>query len=395
MRCARRAERALGELRSWAPALVLSDVRMPGMDGFGLLDALRASRPGLPVILLTAFGDVELAMQAVRRGARDFLTKPVKRERVLAAIARALPASDADTDLVRESEAMQQLFERLERVAGSDASVLLEGETGTGKGRVARHLHSLGRGHEPLVELSCGAIPSELFEAELFGVAAGAYTGAGHGRPGVLARAGRGSVLLDDVDALTARGQAALLRALGEGRYREVGGVTERSLEARVLATSAADLERACVEGRFRQDLFYRLATFRLRLPALRERLEDIPALLRLFLGQLALEHDQKPPDLRDEALVELSAHAWPGNVRELEAVATRLWLTRPTQLGAEDVRRALGRDALDENAEVARLRAALRVAQGNKSEAARLLGLSRGTLYKRLQTLDAESRRR
>jgi len=398
VRTASRGEQALAMLEERVPTLVLSDVRMPGLGGFGLLDALRARRPGLPVVLLTAFGDVDLAMEAVRRGARDFLTKPVKREAVLAAIARALPRSAmVDTSLVCEGDAMRGLRSALTRVAASDANVWIAGETGTGKSRAARHLHHLGRPDTPRVELSCGAIPESLFEAELFGVAEAAFTGAGRGRPGALERCGRGTLLLDDVDGLSPHAQAALLRVLSQGEYRRVGGVEELHFAGRVVATSARELAQVRADGDLRQDLYYRLATFAVRMPPLRERPEDLPELVRLFLTRLARECSAPTPVVNAQALLELRAHAWPGNVRELSAIATRLWLDRPGEITPDHVRRALhgvlGRpdEASSDASGEARVRAALTTPQGNKSEAARLLGISRGTLYKRLRELQLD----
>lgn len=388
---ATRGQQALESLASHAADLVLSDVRMPGLGGLELLDAVRVRHPGLPVILLTAFGDVELAMRAVRRGARDFLTKPVKREAVLAAIARALrTAESVDASLVQESGAMRGLVATLERIAGNGGSVLFEGETGAGKTRAARHLHLLDRPNTPLVELSCGAIPDALFEAELFGVAEHAFTDAGRGRPGALARVGLGTLLLDDVDALSARGQAALLRALSAGRFRRVGGTLEERFSGRVLATRARGRDDDAPEGNLRKDLYYRLSTFRLRLPSLRERPEDLPALLTHFLNQRARADGEPTPRLTPEACLEFSAHTWPGNVRELSAVATRLWLGKPRFIRSEDACLALADAgaAPEEIPPEVRVRGALKTAQGNKSEAARLLGISRGTLYNRLREL-------
>ncbi|RMH41192.1 MAG: sigma-54-dependent Fis family transcriptional regulator [Deltaproteobacteria bacterium] len=405
--------------------VVVTDLRMPGMDGLELLRRVRDDRPDIDVVLMTAYGTVEAAVDALQHGAADFLTKPFS-FRVLEARLRKLAelrgtrrelhrvrdelrAARGLGPLIGRSAAMVEVRERVGLFARHDLPVLVTGETGTGKELVARAIHEASpRAAGPFVAVGCGTIPRELAESELFGHERGAFTGATGRRAGAFERADGGTLLLDDIDDLPADIQVKLLRVLQDGRFSRVGGEREMACDVRVVATTKIDLERAAAEGRFRPDLYYRLRTLELRLPALRERRDDIPLLAAHFLAQIAARDGRDPPPLADDAAAALIAAPWPGNVRELRgAIEGAYVLARggPVEaahlpasvrggaaVGAPFALHLDGVDRLDMPAVVrafehALIDWALDRAGGSQARAAELLGLPRTTLQSKLSS--------
>ncbi|AKQ70180.1 Response regulator of zinc sigma-54-dependent two-component system [Myxococcus hansupus] len=396
--------------------LVITDVEMPRMRGTEVLEALLTRKPGQLVVLITAFGSVELAVAAVKAGACDFVTKPFNidalvltlerafRERQLRReIVRLRAAVPGDTPggLVARSAAMQKALEVSRRAGRSDATVLLTGETGTGKSSLARFIHeSSNRRAQPFLQLNCAALPASLAESELFGARRGAYTDAREDRAGVFVSAGGGTLFLDEVGELSLEVQAKLLQALETGRVRPLGSSTETPVRARVLAATNRPLETLLREGRFRADLYYRLNVIRIEVPPLRERREDILPLVDFFLGRLGEQQSREVLGVSASAMKRLMAHAWPGNVRELANLLERaVALADHDTLVPEDfdlpggddsgitslLNRASGEDAPLEEVERAYVRRVVEAQGGNKAAAARILGINRRTLYRKL----------
>ena len=421
-----------------APQLLFTDVRMPGDDGLALLEALKQRLPALPVVVMSAHTDVASTAGAFRGGAQDFLSKPFDLDDAVALAARALDdagrhggarpvaaAAPDDDALVGEAPAMQQLFRAIGRLAQAPLSVLVTGETGTGKELVARALHRESpRAGGPFVALNTAAIPAELLESELFGHEAGAFTGAQRRHVGRFEQAHGGTQFLDEIGDMPLPLQTRLLRVLAVGEFFRVGGRELIRVDVRVVAATHQDLEARVREGGFRADLLHRLDVVRLRLPPLRERRGDIPRLAERFLLRAGQRFDAPPKRLSRPALEQLQAYAWPGNVRELENLCWRLAALAPGEVvGAADVAATLGPSASGGDAEAtqahgqARWEAALRdwaraqlEAQapglhaeargrrdqvlleaardhtgGRRSEAAARLGLGRNTLTRKL----------
>jgi len=328
-------EEALSLLAAQAVALVVSDVRMMPMDGIMLLKEIRGRFPHLPVVLMTAFADVDRAVEAMRAGACDFLLKPFEPKALLEHVARyRLPESVDDDKVVANDPATRNLFALAARVAQTDATVLLTGESGVGKEVVARYIHNhSARRKGPFVAINCAAIPDTLLEATLFGYEKGAFTGAQQAQAGKFEQAQAGTLLLDEVTEMPLGLQAKLLRVLQEREVERVGGKRPVALDIRVIATSNRDMAEAVAKGAFREDLFYRLNVFPLPIPALRQRPDDIVSLARHFLA----EHGGRSgrPGLRLAASAEaaLRAYGWPGNVRELENAMQRALIMAPGDL--------------------------------------------------------------
>lgn len=396
-----RAAPALKALERAAPDLVFLDLRMPELDGIEALRRIRAIAPSLPVVVLTAFATGENTIAAMRLGAFDHLTKPVGRaalgqllDRILARPSAAAPAAEPARpgEIIGSSPAIREVQKRIGMAAASDSTVLILGETGSGKELVARAIHRFSdRAASPFVAVNCAAIPGDLLESELFGHEKGAFTGAASARRGRFREADRGTLLLDEIGDMPQATQAKILRVLQEREVTPLGGQPVR-LDVRVIAATHQDLPALAAAGRFRPDLYYRLAVLPIIVPPLRERREDIPALARHILAEL---RPASPPILTDAALARLSAHAWPGNVRELRNMLERAAsLTRGAVIDAADL--ALpGTEAPPVPAslpeamaatEAALIRAALARADGNRSIAARDLGISRQALYDRLK---------
>lgn len=331
------AESALERLKQAHVGLVLTDVQMPGMDGHDLLRTLKARWPGLPVVLMTAYGQIEKAVEAMRDGAADYLPKPFEPERLLAVIARHLrnpAAAEAEDAVVAEDPATRALLALAQRVAATEATVLLTGESGVGKEVIARYLHRhSARARGPFVAVNCAAIPENLVEATLFGHEKGAFTGAVGSQPGKFEQARGGTLLLDEVSEIPLNVQAKLLRVLQERVVERVGGRTPIALNVRVLAASNRDLHAWVRQGHFREDLYYRLNVFPLEIPPLRARRADIPALARHFLRAYAGITGRAGLVLSPAAEARLLAHDWPGNVRELGNVIQRAMILAPGEV--------------------------------------------------------------
>ena len=320
-----------GEALSWLekgqPGLVLSDVQMPGMDGHALLRNLKLRRPEIPVLLMTAYGQIERAVEAMREGAADYLPKPFEPERLLAAVARYYrrEAEPASGNVIAEDPATIAVLELARRVAVTDTTVLLTGESGVGKEVFAHFIHQQSaRNKGPFVAVNCAAIPENLLESVLFGHEKGAFTGAASMQTGKFEQANTGVVLLDEVAELPLSLQAKLLRVLQEREVERVGGRQSIPLDVRVVAATNRNLADAVRDGDFREDLYYRLNVFPLEIPPLRSRLQDIPPLARYFLKYFENVVGRRGFALSDAALAELTRYTWPGNIRELCNVVQR-----------------------------------------------------------------------
>lgn len=327
-------QEALEILQQESVDVLLTDLKMPRMDGLALLHEVLKLRPGLPVVMLTAHGTVDTAVTAMKLGAFDYLTKPYDRRELKLTIQKAAAASALSADLdpnekrygmIGQSLALEEVFRSIDKVANSPSTVLVTGESGTGKELIAAALHQHSKRKDaPFIRINCAAIPSSLIESELFGYERGAFTGAVASKPGRFELADKGTLFLDEIGTIPPEMQVKLLRALQESEFERVGGVSTLSVDVRLVAATNADLLSDVKAGRFREDLFYRLNVVSLRLPPLRERQEDIPLLARHFLKKYT-ERLQKPPlGISDEALAILTHYPWPGNIRELENVIER-----------------------------------------------------------------------
>ncbi|HPC83554.1 MAG TPA: sigma-54 dependent transcriptional regulator [Thermoanaerobaculaceae bacterium] len=390
---------ALAALERGRFDLVLADQRMPRLDGLELLRRVneRVGRP--PVVMLTAFGTIPEAVEAVRLGAADYLTKPLASPAALLAVVDRLlaPPAYGATSFVTENPALKEVLRLVDTVAPRDVTVLITGESGTGKELIARRLHERsGRAHGPFVAVNCAALPEALAESELFGHEKGAFTGADRMRRGRFEDAEGGTLFLDEVGELPLALQAKLLRALDGRTVRRVGGPSEIPVDVRVVAATNRNLAAEAARGAFRQDLFFRLAVVTVHLPPLRERRGDIPVLAQHLAAELAARHRLPPPDLTPEALGALQRHDWPGNVRELRNVLERAVVVRgglpirPEDIALPSVGGKAGHEGgipLDrDEREREALLEALRRAGGNREQAARLLDISVRTLYYRLR---------
>ena len=329
-------------LDAGAADIVLLDVFLPDGSGLTLLDRIARENPSPPVILITAFGEVETAVEAMKQGAMDFLMKPLDLERLRQAVERAREivalrrelallrrSSAAETEwIVGETPAMQRILQEAERAAAASASVLITGETGTGKEVLAKAIRGMGpRADKPFVAVNCAALPDTMIESELFGHEAGAFTGAQKRKPGLVEVADGGILFLDEVSSTRAEMQAKLLRVLDEQRFRRVGGVTEITVDLQILAASNRNLATMIEQGIFREDLYYRLKVVDLHLPPLRERIVDVPALVGTFIRQIDQRTGASISGITPRAIEALKAHRWPGNIRELRHVVERAML--------------------------------------------------------------------
>ncbi len=413
------AESALRALSDESVALVLTDLRMPGLDGIAFLRSLRALDANVPVIVLTAYGTVEAAVEAMKLGAVDFLAKPFDIDALELLIQRSLEHARTRSEhrflreqaeraprfeeLVGEATPMQRVFDQIERFAPARGAVLITGETGTGKELVARALHRRSpRAAKLFVPLNCAAIPGDLLESELFGHVRGAFTGAASDREGKLAAADGGTLFLDEIGDMDLRLQAKLLRALQDGVIEPVGSNRRVRVDVRIVSSTNRKLEEAIAAGGFREDLYYRLNVLRIEMPALRERAGDIPRLAAAFLAEFGRELGKGALALDAGAVALLRSYRWPGNVRELRNTMERAVVLAPAgDVDAALVRELLPRTAgapdaepgiaLDLAAAVAdaerkAILRALGAADDNKAEAARLLGIGERTLWTKLK---------
>ena len=333
---ARDQPEAVTHLQQGQPSVVLSDLRLPDGDGFGVLRASKEIDPDVPVIVMTAYGSIEDAVSAMKEGALDFLAKPVDPDHLLMMVARAIEQRRLVTEnllmkeelavrrgaprLVGDDPSLRKLFASLERAAGTDATVLIEGESGTGKELFARSLHALSpRSGAPFVAINCAAIPENLLETELFGYEKGAFTGANARKLGKFEVAHGGTLFLDEIGEMPLTLQAKILRALEEKRFERVGGTASVQVDVRLVAATNRGLKAAVAARRFREDLYFRLSVFPIVVPPLRDRPGDIPTLARFFVERFCRELKEKPLLLSPEALEQLQSYRWPGNVRELQ----------------------------------------------------------------------------
>jgi DNA-binding NtrC family response regulator len=418
-------EEGLERVDKGPPALVLLDLRMPGLDGLEVLRRLRARWPALPVIVLTSHSDIGAAVEATRLGAYDFLTRPIDNQKLVLAVRRALEhrAVERELEALRHQshsgeamlrlrglgEAMQRVASQIRSVARSPLTVLLQGETGTGKEVVSRALHQESeRRGRAFVAVDCGAIPEPLLESELFGHVRGAFSGATQAKKGLLQLADGGTLFLDEVANFNLSTQAKLLRVIQERQLLPVGATSPIPIDVRIVAATNQKLEDAVRQGLFRQDLYFRLAEFVITLPPLRERPEDIAVLALRFLEEANLELRSSATSLSPEAIGSLQSYSWPGNVRELRnlirqvSLSTESFVVRPEDLapllGKSSARKAMVspgsptgalRDIARAAAQAAEKQAigeALQLARGNKAEAARLLKTDYKTLYLKLR---------
>jgi two-component system, NtrC family, C4-dicarboxylate transport response regulator DctD len=397
-------EDALPWIEADFSGVVVSDVRLPGMSGLALLDVVAARDHELPVILVTGHGDVTMAVDAIRKGAYDFIEKPFAADHFVAVVRRALERrrlvlenralrrAVADREdvpaLVGESAAMVRLRQFIAAIGTSGADVLINGETGTGKEVVARQLHAAGSPQAPFVALNCAAMPETMFESEVFGHEAGAFTGAARRRIGKFEFARGGTVFLDEIESMPLALQAKLLRVLQERTVERLGGNESVRVDCRVVAASKADLAELSARGQFRADLYYRIATVSVQLPALREHPDDIPPLLAHFVSQAAARYRRPLPDWSAARMAQWQERPWPGNVRELKSFADRLVLGLAADDDAPD-RPPLPLPRQLEMFERRALREALAHAAGNVALAAERLGIAKTTLYDKLKRFE------
>jgi DNA-binding NtrC family response regulator len=413
------AQEALTRLSESEFDAIATDLNMPGMTGLELCARVVADSPDVPVIVLTAYGSLDAAIGAIRAGAYDFLVKPPEVDALAVALDRAIQhralrrevrrlrqavaQAQRFDELLGASNPMRALFDLLERAAASDASVLITGETGTGKELVARALHSRSaRAARPFVAINCAALPETLLESELFGHAKGAFTDARTAHAGLLVRASGGTLFLDEIGDMPAALQVKLLRALQERTVRPVGALDEVKFDARVIAATHRDIETAVAEGRFRQDLFFRLNVITVPVPPLRARPGDILLLARHFLETFAARSSRPVTGITPAAAERLLAYTWPGNVRELQnSIERAVALTRNDHITVEDLPEKIrayrapavpipeeesGELATMEEVERRHILRVLAAVQGNKASAARILGFDRATLYRKLE---------
>ena len=399
------AEQALALVGDNFPGIVISDIRLPGMDGLELLKHLKARDRTLPVVLITGHGDISMAVGAMRDGAYDFMEKPFSPERLVDVARRALEQRSlarevwslrrqlAERDslegrIIGRSPAMQQLRELIANVADTSANVLIEGETGTGKELVARCLHDFSRRQpQQFVALNCGGLPENLFESEIFGHEANAFTGAGKRRIGKIEHAHGGTLFLDEVESMPLNLQIKLLRVLQERTLERLGSNQSIDVDCRVIAATKSDLDQLSKASQFRSDLYYRLNVVTLELPPLRERREDILQLFEYFLQQSSLRFDRAAPELDNQTLSSLMSHDWPGNVRELRNVAERFALGLPAfKKPGSNAAQGLGFSEAVEAFERNLLNDALQRSCGNLTQAIQELGMAKTTLFDKVK---------
>jgi len=401
------------------PDLLITDLRMSGMSGHQLQIELKRIAPSLPVIIITAFGSIPTAIESMKLGAFDYLTKPFGNDELLLVVSRALEdcklrqevrrlrselaRSYGLPNIIATDPKMIAVLGMIEQIADSSASVLITGESGTGKDLIARALHfSSARRDGPFIPINCAAIPESLIESELFGYVKGAFTDARQGKTGLFLAARGGTLFLDEIGEMPPPLQAKLLRAIEDKRIRPLGAIEETSIDVRIVAASNTDLDKAIAEGKFRSDLYYRLATVTLPVPPLRERPQDIALLARHFLIRASAEAGKNVRDLDPDAMAYLMRYRWPGNVRELQsAIQTGVILSRDSNFGVKDlparitgsgapaaklledaVQRRLSLDQLEREY----VRAVLESVNGNKTEASVILQIDRKTLYRKLE---------
>lgn len=404
--------------------LVITDLRLPGMNGVEFIQQLQARGIAAAVVVITAHGSVETAVEAMKLGAADFLQKPFSLDHLTAVVQKVMAVQTMRDEnrrlreeldqryqfdnIIGRSAAMREIFHTVERVAPTRATVLLAGQSGVGKDMIARaiHQHSPRKNH-PFIKINCTALPENLMESELFGYEKGAFTGANSSKPGKFEQADQGTVFLDEIGDVPGNIQVKLLRILQERQFERLGSNLTRTVDVRVIAATNVDLRAALEQGRFREDLYYRLNVVPINIPPLRDRKEDIPFLARHFVQKLSAELGSVAKDISPAAVDRLLTHSWPGNVRELENTIERSLVLAPGEvlqpadlrieaprtvnLAASQQTPLLPEGETLEHWEQMMIREALRRANGNKSQAARMLGLTRNALRYRLSQMGLE----
>ena len=433
VKCFADGNKVLARLKGARPDIIISDIRMPGIDGLSLLEQIHQQNPQLPVVIMTAHSDLDSALSAYQGGAYEYLPKPFDIDEAVALVKRALSTTasavqDAqqldvsDTGIIGEAPAMQDVYRAIGRLSGSNITVLINGESGTGKELVAQALHRHSpRAEQTFIALNMAAIPAELMESELFGHEKGAFTGATSMRKGHFELADGGVLFLDEIGDMSPELQSRLLRVLASGEFFRVGGHTPVKVDVRIIAATHKDLAQLVKSGKFREDLYHRLNVIRIHVPALRERRSDIPALVRFFLDRVAKELNVEPKTPMPEVIEALQAMDWPGNVRQLENACR--WMTvmaSGNEIHLEEIPEELlahekgtandpgnwelllrnwadgffgkGQEAILETAtpvfERALIEVALKHTAGRRQEAARLLGWGRNTLTRKIKEL-------
>ena len=420
-------EEALAKVTTFRPAIVITDLVMPRLDGLGLLRALQSQGADVTTLLLTAQGTVDTAVEAMKEGAYDYLTKPVDLQRLkilldkiverletmreVKALRRQLRESGTFGTMIGNSPEMRKIYQVIEQAAPTGASVLITGESGTGKELVAQTIHQLSpRATFPFVAINCAAIPETLLESEIFGHEKGAFTGAADRRQGCFELADRGTLFLDEIGEMTPTTQVKLLRVLQEQKFRRVGGRTEQTVDVRVLAATNIDPVEAVQKGKLREDLFYRLNVFAMRLPPLRERKEDLPLLVQSFINEFNTRNQRSIAGVDQQAMRMLEQYGWQGNVRELRNVIERATIIAqgpfieakhlPPSLSGEPAAAphqpqvALGPGTTVEEAERRLIMMTLEHTRDNKTRAAEILGISLKTLHNKLNKLRLRPRK-
>lgn len=415
------AESGLKKAEEVYPDVIFLDIVMPGRSGTEILDELRLSCPGSSIIMITAYGDEEAAVKSFRKGIMDYLPKPLDFDRVLEKVQRIMEAKNSaqkirimrrkvnefsgTSRLIGRSEAMKEIRTDIKQVSSADTTVLISGNSGTGKELVARSIHNhSSSSDEPFLPVNCAGIPEQLLESELFGHEKGAFTGATEERQGYCEAAGHGTLLLDEIGDMPLNLQSKLLRVLEEEAFRPVGSTETRPMNARVIAATNQDLEGMIENDTFREDLYYRIAVYKIQIPSLQERKDDIPLLVDHFVNELNVKMNLNCPGPSDEALDQFMSYDWPGNVRELRNVLERcMILCRNREISVDDlpdkmkgggeVRESPDRlETAMEMYERQHIRRILEDSDWNKSRAAEKLDIGRTTLYRKMEELGLSS---